>query len=152
MKPEVLKPKYLRPGDLRLERNQTKNMIREIPGQRLCVGVRVKNRPFLRDEKLVKSLHERLPLPVRPGKGKTMEGDFQQVKRTNGLIKFQHQINIPPPRNVSVFRPTNEIEVPNNQLELFRGHIDIREPVKKFDFPMRSIGRVNISDNPGFIG
>jgi hypothetical protein len=60
MKPEVLKPKYLRPGDLRLERNQTKNMIREIPGQRLCVGVRVKNRPFLRDEKLVKSLHERL--------------------------------------------------------------------------------------------
>ena len=76
MKPEVLKPKYLRPGGLRLERNETRNMVREIPGQRLCVGVRVKNRPFLRDEKPVKSLKERLPLPVRPGKGKTMEGDF----------------------------------------------------------------------------
>jgi hypothetical protein len=56
-----------------------------------------------------------------------------------------------PPRNVSVFRPTNEIKVPNNQPELFRGHIYIREPVKEFDFPMRSIGRVNISDNLGFI-
>ena len=98
MKPEVLKPKYLRPGDLRLERNHTRNLVREIPGQRLCVGVGVKNRPFLRDEKPVKSLQERLPLSVRPGKGETMEGDFQQVKRTNGLIKFQHQINIPPQR------------------------------------------------------
>jgi hypothetical protein len=95
MKPEVPKPKNLRPEDLRPERNQTRNMIREISGQRPCVGVGVKNRPFLRDEKPVKSLQERLPLPVRPGKGKTMEGDFQQVKHTNGLIKFQHQINIP---------------------------------------------------------
>jgi hypothetical protein len=67
MKPEVLEPKDFRPGDFILERNQTRNMIREIPGQCRCVGVRVKNRPFLRDEKPVKSLKERLPLPVRPG-------------------------------------------------------------------------------------
>jgi hypothetical protein len=25
-----------------------------------------------------------------------MEGDFQQVKLTNGLIKFEHQIKVPP--------------------------------------------------------
>ena len=95
MKPEVIKPKYLRPGDLRLERNQTRNMIREIPGQRLCVGVRVKNRPFLRDEKPVKSLQEGLPLPVRPGKEEAMEGNFHQVELTDCLVKFQHQVNVP---------------------------------------------------------
>jgi hypothetical protein len=68
------------------------------------------------------------------------------------MASLNLNIRLRSPHNVSVFRPTNEIKVPNNQPELFRGHIYIVEPVKEFDFPMRSTGRINIGDNPGFIG
>jgi hypothetical protein len=55
------------------------------------------------------------------------------------------------PSDISVFRPTRKVKVPNNQPALFRGHINIGEPVKEFNFPMRRTGRVNVGDNPRFI-
>jgi hypothetical protein len=55
------------------------------------------------------------------------------------------------PNDISVFRPTRKVKVPNDQPTLFRGQINIGEPAKGFNFPMRRTGRVNVCDNPRFI-
>jgi hypothetical protein len=96
LQPEIFKSKDLGFGDLWLERNQTRHMIRDIPRQHCCEGVRVTHRPFLQHEKPIESLKKGLPLPVRPGKEEAMEGNFHQVELTDCLIKFQHQVNVPP--------------------------------------------------------
>jgi hypothetical protein len=79
-----------------------------------------------------------------------MEGNFHQIKLTDCLVKFQHQVNVPPA--IFLFSGLRvRLKSPTINQSFSEGILILENQCRISIFPMRRTGRVNVCDDPRFI-
>lgn len=110
IKPEVFKSKKLSPGHTCTVGDQIRDMIQRVAGNQFGTGIWENGCQVGRGEDPIDFLQQWVLLHVTSSEGPTQDGDLNQPKKVDGVIKSAHVLRITS-RFVAIIIRAVEVEV-----------------------------------------